>query len=284
MSGAVRLNQGSTARVSQRLFQQATACSRAQYRFNAMKWDTNLYDQKHSFVTKYGEDLLSLLDAKPGERILDVGCGSGHLTKQIADAGAEVIGLDSSPEMIATAQAAYPAINFIVADASDFSFDKPFDAIFSNAALHWVERAEQAIICMSRALKPGGRFVIEMGGKGNIGGIATALEQAIHQLHGREVKATNYFPAIGEYAALLEKHGIEVVSASLFDRPTKLEGGEDGLQNWIKMFRRELLADLTDTEQNAVFAEVKTALRNKLFNDGNWFADYRRLRITAYKK
>lgn len=246
-----------------------------------MKWDTNLYDQKHSFVTKYGEDLLSLLDAKPGERILDVGCGSGHLTKQIADTGAEVIGLDSSPEMMATAQAAYPEIKFVVADASDFAFDQPFDAIFSNAALHWVKQAEAAIVCMAGALKPGGRFVIEMGGKGNIGGIATALEQAIHQLHGREVEATNYFPAIGEYASLLEKHGIEVASALLFDRPTKLEGGEDGLENWIKMFRRELVTGFNEEEQRAIFAEVKTALRDKQFHHGDWFADYRRLRITA---
>lgn len=248
-----------------------------------MKWDTELYDRKHSFVTKYGEDVLALLDAKPGERILDVGCGSGHLTKQIADAGAEVVGFDSSPEMIATASAAYPAIQFLVADASDFSFDEPFDAIFSNAALHWVQRAEAAVVCMARALKPGGRFVIEMGGKGNIGGIATALEQAIRHQHGREVKATNYFPSISEYSSLLEKHGIEVTSALLFDRPTKLEGGEDGLANWIRMFRRELLTGFSDEEQQAIFAEVKTALRDRQFRDGDWFADYRRLRITACK-
>lgn len=248
-----------------------------------MKWDTNLYDQKHSFVTKYGEDLLSLLDAKPGEQILDIGCGSGHLTKLIADAGAEVTGLDSSQEMIATAQAAYPAINFVAADASDFAFAEPFDAIFSNAALHWVDRAEEAIICMSRALKPGGRFVIEMGGKGNIARIATELEKALKNLDGREVKATNYFPSIGEYSTLLEKHGIEVVSALLFDRPTKLEGGEEGLENWIRMFRRELLTNLDEKEKLAVFAEVKTALRDKLFKAGNWYADYRRLRILAFK-
>ena len=249
-----------------------------------MKWDTDFYDQKHSFVTKYGEDLLSLLQAQPGERILDIGCGSGHLTKRIADAGAQVIGLDSSPDMIATAKATYPSLKFLVADASGFSFDQPFDAIFSNAALHWVERAEEAVICMARALKPGGRFVIEMGGKGNIAGIATELERAIRRQHGREVKATNYFPSIGEYASLLEKHGIEVTSAVLFDRPTKLEGGEEGLANWIRMFRRELLAVYSDEEQQAIFAEVKAALRERLFRDGDWFADYRRLRIVAFKQ
>jgi trans-aconitate methyltransferase len=249
-----------------------------------MKWDTDFYDQKHSFVTKYGEDVLALLNAKPGERILDVGCGSGHLTKQIAETGAEVVGIDSSPDMIATAKAAYPTMNFLVADASDFAFDEPFDAVFSNAALHWVERAEAAVVCMARALKTGGRFVIEMGGKGNIAGIATALEQAIRRQHGREVKATNYFPSIGEYASLLEKHGIEVTSAVLFDRPTKLEGGEDGLANWIRMFRRELVIGFSDEEQQALFAGVKIALRDTLFKEGNWFADYRRLRITAFKR
>lgn len=140
-----------------------------------MKWDSELYNQKHAFVFKYGEDLLALLDARPGERILDVGCGAGQLTAMIAASGADVTGMDSSPEMIATARAAYPEISFVIADASDFSFAeaaKVYDAIFSNAALHWVERAEDAIVCMSKALKPGGRFVVEFGGKGNIANIA----------------------------------------------------------------------------------------------------------------
>lgn len=252
-----------------------------------MKWDSDLYDRKHSFVTKYGEDLLSLLDAKPGERIIDVGCGSGHLTKLIADAGAEVTGMDSSPEMIATARAAYPEINFVVADASDFSFAeaaKVYDAIFSNAALHWVERAEEAVICMSRALKPGGRFIVEFGGKGNIANIALALEQAIREVRQIEISAMNYFPSIGEYTPLLEKHGIEVASAVLFDRPTKLEGGEDGLENWIRMFRGPRLTVLTTDEQREVMTRVKHQLRDTLFKDGAWYADYRRLRITGLKR
>lgn len=248
-----------------------------------MKWDSDFYDQKHSFVTKYGEGLLSLLDAQPVERILDVGCGSGHLTKLIADTGADVTGMDSSPEMIATARAAYPKINFVVADAAGFSFAETFDAIFSNAALHWVERAEDAVICMSRALKPGGRFIVEFGGKGNIANIALALEQAIRDIRQIEISAMNYFPSIGQYTPLLEKHGIEVASAVLFDRPTKLEGSEDGLENWIRMFRGPRLTFLTTDEQREVMTRVKQQLRESQFKDGDWYADYRRLRITGFK-
>ncbi|MGH6628953.1 MAG: class I SAM-dependent methyltransferase [Burkholderiales bacterium] len=130
-----------------------------------MQWDSSLYDDKHSFVTKYGEGVLELLAPQPGERILDVGCGTGHLTQLIAGAGAQVTGMDNSAEMIATARAGHPDLRFVVGDAADFFFDEPFDAVFSNAALHWVHRAEEAVICMSRALKPGGRFVVEFGGK-----------------------------------------------------------------------------------------------------------------------
>lgn len=248
-----------------------------------MKWDATLYNQKHAFVFKYGEDLLALLDPKPGERVLDVGCGAGQLTAQIAAAGAEVIGIDSSPEMIAAARAAFPEINFVLADAAEFSFAEAFDAVFSNAALHWVERAEDAVICMSQALKPGGRFVVEFGGKGNIARIASALEQAAREVSRVEVRAMNYFPSISQYAALLERHGIEVESATLFDRLTKLEGGEDGLENWIRMFRGPRLAALNDDEQREVLERVKRRLRDTLFKDGDWHADYRRLRITGRK-
>lgn len=249
-----------------------------------MKWDAKLYNQKHAFVFKYGEDLLALLDARPGERILDVGCGAGQLTRLIADTGATVTGVDSSPEMIAAARAAFPEINFVVADAAQFSFAEPFDAVFSNAALHWVERAEDAIMRMSQALKPGGRFVVEFGGKGNIARIASALEQAAREVRRMEVKATNYFPSIGQYTPLLERYGIEVESAVLFDRPTKLEGGEDGLENWIRMFRGPRLAALDDDEQREVIERVKLYLRDTQFKDGDWYADYRRLRITGRKQ
>lgn len=249
-----------------------------------MQWDSSLYDDKHSFVTRYGEGVLELLAPQPGERILDVGCGTGHLTQLIAGAGAQVTGMDNSAEMVATARAAHPELRFVVADAADFFFDEPFDAVFSNAALHWVHRAEEAVVCMSRALKPGGRFVVEFGGKGNVEQIYRALEEAIWEAASVRVSAANYFPSIGEYGSLLERHGIQVATAMLFDRFTRLEDGDEGIGNWIRMFRRAVLEPLSDEMKSAVIDHVKERLRGSLFKDGAWHADYRRLRIVGYKR
>ena len=126
-------------------------------------WDSTLYDAKHSFVWKHGASLLELLAPKPGERILDLGCGTGHLTAEIAKAGALVVGLDSSPTMIETARSAYPQLTFVEADARNFTLDAPCDAVFSNAALHWIHDADAVARSVHQALKPGGRFVAELG-------------------------------------------------------------------------------------------------------------------------
>lgn len=248
------------------------------------KWDTSLYDQKHAFVFKYGEELIALLNPQRGERILDVGCGTGHLTSRISDRGAFVTGIDNSVEMIDSARSTYPQVDFRIADASDFSFPEPFDGIFSNAALHWVKRAEEAVVCMSRALRAGGRLVVEFGGHGNVRRIYTALEDAIGEVLGREATASNYFPSIAEYSPILEKHGLLVRNAQLFDRMTRLEDGEAGMRNWITMFRGELLAGATDEERERIFSIVEDRTRGELFNEGSWFADYRRLRIVAVKE
>jgi trans-aconitate methyltransferase len=125
---------------------------------DSQRWDPQLYDSKHSFVTHFGGDLLPLLDPQPGDRILDLGCGTGHLSAQIAASGAAVVGIDHSPDMIAQAQATYPDLTFIEADAANFTFEQPFDAVFSNAALHWIPTPERVIACVWQALKPGGRF------------------------------------------------------------------------------------------------------------------------------
>ena len=154
------------------------------------------------------------------------------------------MGIDNSLEMVEAARAAYPDIEFVVADAADFSFTEPFDAVFSNAALHWVTEADQAVVRMAQALKQGGRFVVELGGKGNIALITRAVREAIWEVLQVEVEYGRYFPSVSEYSGLVERHGLLVRSAVLFDRPTKLEEGGQGLRNWIAMFDQGVMSNV----------------------------------------
>src|SRR5262249_10579174 len=156
-----------------------------------------------------------LLAPQPGERVLDLGCGTGHLTAQIAAAGAEVLGLDSAPGMLAQAREAYRGLRFQQADARDFTLDAPVHAVFSNAALHWVRPPEAVVACVARALLPGGRFVAEFGGRGNVQAVLAALAQAARACGLSLGEVPWYFPGIPEYAALLELAGLEVVHAEL---------------------------------------------------------------------
>jgi trans-aconitate 2-methyltransferase len=249
-----------------------------------MQWDSALYQDKHAFVFNYGEEVLKLLAPQPGERILDVGCGTGHLTQLIAQAGAEAVGIDRSPEMIASASAAYPGVEFQVADAADFRFDEPFDAIFSNAALHWVRDAEAAVGCMSRALRSGGRFVVELGGKGNIAQLTAGIAAAVREVAGVDPDHGRHYPSIAEYAARLERHDIVVTGAWLFERPTVLTDGERGLRLWIEQFEQAVLQDFTVAQREAIIGLAEAKLRDRLFQAGRWVADYRRLRLVAYKQ
>ncbi len=246
-------------------------------------WNASLYDQKYAFVFNYGESLMSILAPQAGERILDLGCGTGHLTAQIAATGAQVIGVDKSASMIATAQQKYPHIDFRVMDATHLSFDEPFDAIFSNATLHWIPQAEQVVAGMARTLKPDGRLVLEMGGYGNVATIIHTVQEAARSVANLEISSGWYFPTIGTYASLLEKHSFEVQNASLFDRPTTLEG-EDGLRNWLIMFGPQMLQQIPPELYNEVIARVEAIARPQLFHDGRWIADYRRLRVSAIKQ
>ena len=248
------------------------------------EWNTSLYDTKHAFVSEYGKGLLPLLEPKSGEDILDLGCGSGHLAHTIAQLGAHVIGIDSSTSMIEAARATYSDVEFLVADAKDFTFPRPFDAIFSNATLHWVREAEQAVEHIALALKSGGRFVAEFGGKGNVATITTTVEQVMEELARTKVDFGWYFPSIGEYTSLLERYGLAVQMALLFDRPTKLEEGEKGLRNWIQMFGDRIFASVSEEVKQQVLQQTEQRVRKRLFKDGNWFVDYRRLRIVAYKE
>ena len=249
-------------------------------------WDTALYDQQHSYVWVYGADLLELLAPQPGERILDLGSGTGHLTAKVAASGAEVIGLDAAPSMVEEARKNYPDLQFVLANGTDFAFPDPFDAVFSNATLHWIKRAADAAACISRALKPGGRLVAEFGGKGNVKSIISALYAAREATGYPARPELNpwYFPTIGEYAAILEQHGLSVTSANLFYRPTPLDGGDSGLQNWIEMFANSFLIDIPADRHQEVTQHVERQLQETLYRDGTWTVDYRRLRIVAIKE
>lgn len=239
------------------------------------EWDPERYESSFSFVWNRGADLVALLDPKPGETVLDLGCGTGQLTHEIASRGAAVMGLDSSPAMVAQARINYPSLKFILGNGSDFSLAEPVDAVFSNAALHWMTKADAVAGSIRRALKPGGRFVAEFGGKRNVSTIIAAVTAEV-----RGVANPWYFPSIGEYASLVESHGFRVTYAFHFDRPTPLEG-ERGMRDWLDMFGGPLLATVPGTERNAVCARIVERLRPTLFRDGTWFADYVRLRIVA---
>jgi trans-aconitate methyltransferase len=174
-------------------------------------WDAKLYDEKHSFVWKMAAGLLELLEAKSGERILDIGCGTGHLTAQIAATGAQVTGIDRSPEMIQQARATNPSITFAVKDARELSFSEKFDAVFSNATLHWITEPERVVAAISAILRPGGRFVAEFGGKRNVEGVVSAFSRAWKnlKLHA-DFPNPWYYPSVAEYSTLLERHSLEV--------------------------------------------------------------------------
>jgi trans-aconitate methyltransferase len=245
-------------------------------------WDAGLYDDRHAFVWKHGEALVELLRPVAGERILDVGCGTGHLTARLAEAGADVVGLDSSAVMLEQARAAYPHLEFVLGDARAFSFGRPFDAVFSNAALHWVREAGAVARCVRACLRPGGRFVAELGGRGNVAAIVAALRQAAQRL-GIDLELPGwYFPGVAEYAGLLEGAGLEVRFAVLFDRPTPLEG-PDGLRAWVRMFAATTLAAVGAGRHEEFLGALEEAGRPALFHDGGWHADYRRLRVVAVR-
>lgn len=228
-------------------------------------WDPKLYDGNFSFVSKYGIGLIDLLAPKKGEKILDLGCGTGDLTNAIYERDADILGVDKSENMVEQAAEKYPHIAFLVQDATQLEFDDEFDAVFSNAALHWIQPPFQVLGGIYRCLKKGGRFVAEFGGKGNV---ETITNEIIHQMKKagfdiKKVKFPWYFPSIGEYSTLMEKAGFRVVFAWHYDRPTLLEG-ENGLGNWIRMFAGQMFHGFSEEEKIEIVNKVERNLKGKL--------------------
>lgn len=247
-------------------------------------WNPSLYDDKHGFVSKFGNQLLDYLGPKQGENILDVGCGTGDLANKIASVGANVVGIDFSENMIAKAKEKYPHIQFMVKDVTKMDFHQEFDAVFTNATLHWVKPPEKALTNIFNSLKNGGRFVAEFGGKGNVQKITDALLIEIKKAGiDRDISFPWYYPSIGEYTTLMEQAGFRVTLAMHFDRPTPLEG-EDGLKNWILMFGNQFFEGINEELKEEIIANVETALKPSLFENGVWVADYKRIRVVGIKE
>ncbi len=249
-------------------------------------WNADVYDDKLRYVSRYGKGIVELLQPKQGEEILDLGCGTGDLTEEIAKSGAVVTGIDASSEMIKKARAKFPGLNIQVADAEDYRREEKFDAVFSNAALHWITQAEKVVETIEQILKPNGRFVAEFGGSGNVMRIIRGIEEVLQEKYGIDSVDTRnpwYFPSIGEYTSLLEKHGFTVTFANLFDRPTTLPDGEKGLEYWLDSFADDFFPEFFKKDRTVIYHEIVQKLKNELYKEGNWVADYKRLQVIAIK-
>jgi trans-aconitate methyltransferase len=245
---------------------------------HSQNWDPARYRANARFVSELGMPVVELLSPQPGERILDLGCGDGALTIKLVECGCTVVGIDSSAEMVAAARSL--GLNASVADGESLQFANEFNAVFSNAALHWMKNPDRVIAGVWRALKPGGRFVGELGGYGNVEAIVMALESALSS-RGVVVGSPWIFPRPDTYKGLLESSGFTVQSIDLIPRPTLLPGD---VGSWLETFAQPYLSALAPSERQEFVSEVVGALRPVLCDaNGEWRADYVRLRFSAIK-
>lgn len=249
------------------------------------KWDAEFYDRNHGFVSSHGRGLVELLSPKSGENILDLGCGTGELTSQIADSGAITLGFDASGEMIGKARRNFPGLRFEQADATSFQFPDKFDAVFSNAVLHWVPESGKAASRIYDHLKKSGRFVAEFGGKGNNRQMLSAMRNSMTGRGHLENSKIDFwfYPSIAEYSKILEEAGFRVTAAWHFDRPTPLSGS-DGMRNWFRMFGSRFFIGIDPKEIEEIYSDIEKTLKPEYFKNDTWIADYVRIRICATKE
>jgi len=244
----------------------------------SQEWSSSRYAENARFVSDLGAPVLELLNPQPGERILDLACGDGVLTEKISACGAEVVGVDGSPEMVAAAR--QKGIDVRVMDAHRLEFGADFDAVFSNAALHWMKRDPDAVIQgVRRALKPRGRFAAEMGGHGNVAAITVALCCTLERYGVRDPTPAIpwYFPSVAEYRERLERAGFQVEYMKLIPRPTPLA---TGMRAWLETFAIPLTKMVPEQSRGAFLDEVTERLRPvSCDSSGQWTADYVRLRF-----
>lgn len=244
-------------------------------------WDPDRYAAHARFVSDLGAPVIELLEPQPGERVLDLGCGDGALTEKLVDAGCRVVAVDSSQQQVRAARER--GIDARVADATALGFDGEFDAVFSNAVLHWIRDPDAALAAIHRALAPGGRLVAEFGGHGCVASIRAAFGEV---LAGRDIDAEIlnpwYFPTAEEYRARLDANGFDVDSIRLFPRPTPLPSD---LTDWLETFAQPYLAAVPKRDRRAILNQMRERLEPVLRTpDGDWFADYVRLRFAAARR
>jgi SAM-dependent methyltransferase len=246
----------------------------------AQTWNPETYSRNAAFVPQLGSGTLEWLAPEVGERILDLGCGDGQLTERIASAGASVAGIDASPNMVAAARARGIAAGEGSAESLPFP-DQSFDAVFSNAVLHWVRGQDAMMTEVRRVLRPAGRFVAEMGGHGNIATIRVAFAAVLARLgHASLGERGNYYPTPDAYTRRLASHGFTVARMILFPRPTPLGAG--GMTAWLNTFCRGALDALPEDLREIAVAETVALLAPALCDEeGQWTADYVRLRFIA---
>jgi trans-aconitate methyltransferase len=243
-------------------------------------WNSQTYATNARFVADLGMPVVEWLNPQPGDRLLDLGCGDGALTIKLKNLGCEVVGVDASADLIATARSL--GLDAHVMDGHNLAFDRPFDAVFSNAALHWMQQPEQVIAGVTRSLKPGGRFVGEFGGAGNVATIHQALMAGMQAL-GYDSQSLNpwYFPTPTEYQTQLEAAGFQVTRIELIPRPTPLP---TGVRGWLETFANPFTQALPEDERSRFLDTIVKTVQPKLCDpSGQWIADYVRLRFVAIK-
>ena len=244
-------------------------------------WDAALYAETARYVTDHGNIIFGWLSPQPGERILDLGCSDGVLTEKIRNAGTTVVGVDSNREMVGAARGR--GLDARVVRAEEMGFVEEFDAVFSNATLHWVLRADKAVTGVRQALRPDGRFVAEFGGAGNVSAIVEALTQVLKR-KGVEFADVSpwYFPTAEEYSALLEAHGFQVRRVELIPRTTPLPGD---VADWLRNFAVSVLEHLSEEGREAAIDDTRELLKPRRRDDkGAWSVDYVRLRVEATRR
>ena len=246
------------------------------YHMTVQRWDAADYAANARFVSDLGQPVLDLLKPQAGERILDLGCGDGALTERIATAGAHVVGIDPSAELLSAARAR--GLDVQLSDARALAFENEFDAVFTNAVLHWIPELDIVLAGVHRALRPQGRFVGEFGGHGCVAAVCTAI-RAVASMHGLAASLPWRYPTDDEFAGLLTSAGFEPETVRLVPRPTFLPSGMDA---WLRTFAGTIFAPLDEAGREAALGQTVELLRPSLCDSqGRWTADYMRLRFSA---